>query len=199
MAAEFAVTIPGEGTRRLACLHSVLRDLQWVKSACVLALRRMAESEPDAIVTQALQVAALVRYCRCFDGDAQTPLSLTPAILGCLPPDLKMVHNELLELRAKYIAHSVYDLEDNVPTVHLAQDETTGAYQISNLSIEHRDRPLLSQEAMKGLFALARICRDMARAESESEKDRLLTYVAQAMEVQPVGMKRTRAKSGVAK
>jgi hypothetical protein len=146
----------------------------------------MTQSEPDTVVTQALQVAALVRYCRCFEADAQMPFPLTSQILECLPADLKTAHDELLELRFKYIAQSASDLEDNVPTAHLTQDETTGAYQVSKLRVEQRDRHLLSQEAMKALFALARICRDMARAESEREKTRLLTCVAQAMGVQRV-------------
>jgi hypothetical protein len=147
------VRVTGEGVRRLTDLHSVLHDLQWVQVACVLAIKHMA-GKGNAIVVEALQTSALVRYCRTFESAPETRFSLALDMLETLPADLRQAHHEFCALRNQYIAHSGADLLWNVPMAHVEKDAATGSQQVSWVTVEHSGMAMPSRDSLVKLYDL---------------------------------------------
>jgi len=170
------VRITGEGARRLADLHSVVHDLQWVQVACVLAIKHMHDKK-SAVVVEGLQTSALVRYCRTFESAPGARFSLALDMLETLPAELQQVHHEFCVLRKLYIAHSDDDLLWNVPTAHVEKDAATGEHRVFWLTVEHCAMVAPSRDCLVKLYELACSLLAIVQDRLAQEKSRALAIM----------------------
>lgn len=134
------VRISGPEANRLADMHGVQQDLEWLIKLCDKILRYKASGpRPDSIEMEALEGAALIRYGRCFKRGVRTAFILDAQWIAKLPPELQAAHRDFEALRDKHVAHSVNDWELNIPVAVLRQDAETGESQVSSVSVQsHR-------------------------------------------------------------
>ena len=170
------VRITGDGARRLADLHSIVRDLQWVQVACVLAIKHM-DDKASAIVVEGLQTSALVRYCRTFESAPGAQFSLVLDMLETLPAELQQAHHEFCVLQKLYIAHSGDDLLWNVPTAHVEKDTVTGEQRVCRLSVEHCTMVAPSRDLLAELYELVSRLLLIVQDRLEQDKARALAIM----------------------
>lgn len=71
------------------------------------------ESDAPQVVQDALWMTAIVLYARCFNGGVRQ--ALDPAVLDSIPGESHKVHEHFLDLRNKFVAHSVNSYEQTLP------------------------------------------------------------------------------------
>ncbi|MBA2526508.1 MAG: hypothetical protein H0V18_12125 [Pyrinomonadaceae bacterium] len=153
---ETAYNFPVPAAARLASLIGMRSDLVQVIAYCEVMIKRYASAElkqtPFDIVGfttpidisdwEGLSTAACISYARCFPPGIRG--SLDPDLLSTADTELQTLHEFVLDLRNKHIAHSVNSFEENVVTVHIGEHfqssqeiETVTAYhtRVAGLSI----------------------------------------------------------------
>ena len=101
----------------LADLAGAKYDLETAIGFCS-KLEAVELRSPDALVLiDALSTAITVRYARCFTTGVRSKLDAD--VVNALPSNLRPLHEFLLLIRDKYVAHSVNALEENHVTVHV--------------------------------------------------------------------------------
>jgi hypothetical protein len=180
MANYTPVRISGPETYRLADMHGVLQDLEWLINLCGRILRYRARGpRPDSTEMEALEGAALIRYGRCFKGGARTAFILDAQWIVKLPQELQDAHRDFLALRDKHVAHSVNDWELNIPVANLRQDEKTGESEVSSVSVQSRRIIGLTPDSIDQLKRLAESLVVLIQAESKAEAARVLAIAKQ--------------------
>jgi hypothetical protein len=104
---------------RLADLSGALYDLESALGFCRLLARLEVKAPDDFVSADALTTAILVRYARCFTTGVRAKLSTD--VVDSLSERKRAVHDFVLLVRDKYVAHSVNSLEENVVTVHVVE------------------------------------------------------------------------------
>ena len=134
------VRISGPETYRLADMHGVMQDLEWLIALCDQISRyKRRGPRPDSTEMEALEGAALIRYGRCFKGGVRTAFVLDAHWISRLSPDLQAAHYDFEALRDKHVAHSVNDWELNIPIAVLRLNSETGESQVSSVNVQcHR-------------------------------------------------------------
>jgi len=184
MADYILVKFPGEAPYRLADLHGVLIDLRSVAGLCAGIIKKMAaDAYPrKRQEVDSLQEAAIVRYARCFKGGARTAFVVPADWIEGLPEHLRTLHQQIIHLRDKHIAHSVNDWEINWPVIYMKHDRNSGSYEVSQVLVQHHRIVALPDAGMTYLRELAMALADMVEAEEEAERARLLE-VAKAIPI----------------
>lgn len=180
MANYTPVRISCPETYRLADMHGVLQDLEWLIALCERILKYRTRGPcPDSTEMEALEGAALIRYGRCFKGGARTAFLLDAQWIARLPAELQAAHRDFEALRDKHIAHSVNDWELNMPVAVLRRDTETGESEISSVSVQSHRIIGLTQESIAQLKQLAESLLTLIRIEAKAESTRLLEIVKQ--------------------
>ena len=96
----------------LADLAGIRDDLQAVLSYCDLLDGQVLNNYIYPVTWDALSVAAVVTYCRCFSSGLRRPLERS--LLESADQALRQAHEYFVELRNKHVAHSVNAFEENV-------------------------------------------------------------------------------------
>jgi hypothetical protein len=96
---------------RLAALVGVQDDLEQVLSYCGELEKQIAANYRDYYLWEALAHAAAVAYARCFGTGVCPPLPV--AELGAASAEIREIHEFIMDLRNKHIAHSVNVFEEN--------------------------------------------------------------------------------------
>jgi hypothetical protein len=117
----------------LADLTGVLNDLQATVSICDLLMNELQKSQPEWRLLDALSAAALVRYARSFTKGVRAKVPV--AALSCLCPDLLKFHKWFIDLRDKYVAHSVNAFEENQVVAYLVPAER-GPKGVASISVQ---------------------------------------------------------------
>lgn len=151
MAVSKSVEVEVPGGKELAELRAVLHDLKWVIEVCERLIAMLDTRLEEAVLTEALSTAALVRYMRCFSQGVRP--KAPRELLDSLSDREQVRHQWFKDLRDKYVAHSVNPFEENVLTV-LVPEEPTPNTQISGLGFGH-SRLLLDHDLARELHALA--------------------------------------------
>ena len=184
--AEFPfVTFSNNETHRLADLSGVLHDLRATSAICA-QLRRLMAEDPEKynlLEIEALQAAAVIRYCRTYCGGVRTAFKLSREMLDKLPTELQEAHREFDALRDKHIAHSVNDWELNVPVIYLKVDATRQTYEVSSVSVQNHRIVALAEASIRQLHELAQTLGAMVENEIDKEKARVLE-IAKAMPIE---------------
>ena len=126
------VHVEAPETAFLEDLASAHMDLSWVKKYLqeIDLLAKTAESSDRRhVVLAALAEAAVIKYARCFVSGVRTPIDL--AVFYGAPSRLKTNHQYFLEIRHRYIAHSVSNLEQVAVVVGL--DKLRGRYKVGDV------------------------------------------------------------------
>jgi len=140
----------------LASLSGVQSDLRSVIQYCDY-LQQHGPMALDFFVWEAMSVAAVIAYARCFNQGVRHPLPKDLFILA--PEHLKIAHDYFIALRSKHIAHSVNDFEENTPVAQIGEHFRSGA-EIEHIHVSQSrivglrtDDPALLKELATWIFA----------------------------------------------
>jgi hypothetical protein len=119
----------------LADLAGIRDDLATAEAICNLLLKEEMEIKEDTVdftVTQALSTAALISYARVFKTSVRAK-GLPNKIKKLLPEKFHDKHQWAINLRDKYVAHSVNAFEDNqvVASLFPEEHEHKGIFRIT--------------------------------------------------------------------
>lgn len=118
------VKIRTETTPKHRDVAGALFDMRRVAQLCKEYV--VATTNGTSQLTQdALWMSAVVLYARCFNRGVRRPFD--PGVLGEPASDMRRVHQHILDLRDKFIGHSVNSYEQTVAygVVDLVSDELT--------------------------------------------------------------------------
>lgn len=122
-----------------ASLEGIKNDLFRVVQYC-RHLHDNGVFKIDWLVWEAMSVAAVIAYARCFNPGVRA--ALPKYFFDQAPPHLIAAHDYFIALRSKHIAHSVNAYEENIPAAQI------GSHFQSAAEIEHLH---VSQSRVVGL------------------------------------------------
>jgi|RhiMetdeSRZDD1v2_1073273.scaffolds.fasta_scaffold269808_3 hypothetical protein len=94
-----------------ADLSGIAFDLKCTIDFCTKLDELFSSGHFDLLLAQALEITAVICYGRCFASGVR---SRVPAgVLAKLLPEQQASHQTFIELRNKYVAHSVNSFEEN--------------------------------------------------------------------------------------
>ena len=159
----------------LADLAGIRDDLETVDAICDLMLKEIIENKEDAIddtMSRALLAAALVSYARAFKTGIRDK-ELRDKITSMLPCKLHGKHQWAIDLRDKYVAHSVNAFEDNQVVASLFPEEH-GHKGIFRITVRRSRLAALGENNVKDLKTLcAFIIKEIDKLMKE-EKNKVL-------------------------
>jgi hypothetical protein len=113
MAINTFVDLPSmKEAKTLADLTSIEQDLRTAREFAELYLGEYGKPQYQRNLPDALMVATIIRYARSFKGGIRLPL---PPAEDFLTKEQTTEHQYFLNMRDKYIAHSVNAFEENQP------------------------------------------------------------------------------------
>jgi hypothetical protein len=161
--------IPEE--RRLADLFGISVDLAAVRDYCERIIAHFDDGIPDFPLTEAIWIAALVRYARCFTTNRAVRSPLGRKDIRALPAHLASLHAFAIELRNKHIAHSENPLEMNRVGVVVAPPESPA---LEGISLSNQNVSFVAGGYAEGMRDLAATLLGRVEAQIELEKERVL-------------------------
>ncbi len=111
-------------SRKFADAQSVEQDLAYAVEA-LSALLNEGQIPSGSLIARSLLVAALVAYARCFTTGVRRRYSLDLRRVEAMDAGATAYHHWLLDVRNKYIAHSVNAYEQGVPGLLLSPPESS--------------------------------------------------------------------------
>jgi hypothetical protein len=157
--------------RRLADLFGISVDLEAVRDYCGRIIAHFDEGIPDFQLTEALWIAALVRYARCFTTNRAVRSPLGKKDIRTLPAHLAQLHSFAIDLRNKHIAHSENPLEQNRVGVVVAPRESPA---LEGISLSNQNVSFVSGHVAEDMRDLSSILLTRVEEQIESEKARVL-------------------------
>lgn len=167
-----AYVLEGEDVADLADLAGVEHDLEVAANASRVVYTRRGSPSTD-MVRRACIDTALMRYRRCFATGRRS--RLTDDDVQAFSEDERKLHDLVLFLANKSIAHSVDGSENNLPYIFVQEDEE-GRFtsRIRTCSTHPSHYNLLDAEALE---ALCLRVRDVARVKAEVIVKKIATRV----------------------
>ncbi len=140
MAVYTYVNIKFAGAKRLADLYGIGHDIRACSDYCekylqtFAAISQPSEIQPtnEGVHLECFSAFIFIKYGRCFKGGIRDETS--KEILATLSPEDLKLHQLAIDIRDKYIAHSVNDLETHKVRVWLNPEEK--GRKINNVNIE---------------------------------------------------------------
>jgi hypothetical protein len=162
-------------TQRLSDLAGVLEDLGATKIICDRFLSELSNDTPDGfLLKESLCAAALTRYGRSFASGVRRWDSQT--VLDKLSAHLITDHEMFIELRNKWIAHSVNAFEENIVQVNLIPEER-GPKGPAWVSVSHSRVVCLSSDHIQRLGQLSEAIAQHVQALVENEQASVLVFL----------------------
>lgn len=170
MATYWGVPIPELDTKRLADYFGIQRDLESVVALCKRIREHSVQQPRDSQLLDALTVAAVIRYGRCFDDSARD--RIPNEVLDELEPQTRSLHESFRALRSKHIAHSVNPFEENTVVAEVSdRPDQTAAHGIGVVMAYWAS---LDQEGATLLRRLAEHFLELIQPRIVVERERLL-------------------------
>jgi len=163
------LTIPE--AKLLADLTGIENDLEATNQICDLILNQMALGTTESRFLEALTTAALVRYARSFTSGVRQ--RLPDSIINTLSEEQLTDHKWFINLRDKYIAHSVNAFEENHVVAYLVPEEV-GHRRVSSISVQQSRLLCLSYDDFNRLKTLSLELKKQVAQSIKSEKERVL-------------------------
>jgi hypothetical protein len=138
--------------RLLADLSSQANDLQTTADMCDLALAEFSKGSLVVGLLEALTIAAVVRYSRCFAKGVRA--KIPSSVLEGLPVNQNTDHDFFVALRNKYIAHSVNEFEETKIVAYLVPEER-GPRGVASIGVQHDRLASLGAKDFTRLKALS--------------------------------------------
>lgn len=120
----------------------------------------------DFVDWEALSTAASVAYARCFSSGVRDSLSQDDPTLA--DPELRTLHEFLMEFRNKHVAHSVNPFEQNSVTVHIG-DAFASAQEIVSVTPRHTRQTGFTLELPERVQRLAQLWLTRVTEEIDAE------------------------------
>ncbi len=182
---EKSYGFPISAADRFASLAGIRSDLERVIAYCDRMISRYANPELEQTTFdivgfttpfdfddwEALSTAVCISYARCFASGVRQ--SLDSNLLNTADIELKALHEFVVNLRNKHIAHSVNPFEENLVTVHI-DDRFRSAQEIETVAASHTRVAGLSTEVPAQLKRLAQWWLDKVDEETAVERAKLL-------------------------
>ena len=162
-------------TQRLSDLAGVQEDLNATKILCDRFLAESSNNTPDGILLkESLCSAALVRYGRSFASGVRKWDQQN--VIDNLSDFHKMDHEMFIDLRNKWIAHSVNAFEENIVQVNLAPEEP-GPKGPGWVSVTHCRVVCLSSDHIHRLSELSEAVAHQVHKLVEEEQATVLAFL----------------------
>ena len=108
----------------LADIYSIETELRIARDYCLEAKQLRMDDKREALIVDALVMAAVVRYTRCFQPTGKR-ISLTRDDLSGLSGQLQKWHQYFKDIRDKHIAHSINVYEQSYVRAALTSENGT--------------------------------------------------------------------------
>lgn len=157
--------------QRLADLASLHFDLLAAERLCELYQLEWSKRSVNPEILSAICVATIMRYGRTFGTGVRPPL--LRSIIGSLSPALRRVHSRFKDLRDKWIAHSVNDMEETRVVIE-ARRKSASKLVVIDVFEEHQTVAALSTQEMTQLARLLRAINKELGREIQIERGAVL-------------------------
>jgi hypothetical protein len=137
----------------------------------------IGDPKADTVLMEAIQSAALVRYCRCHATGVRTAFLVDSVLVARLPEELQRFHRHIDALRDRHIAHSVNDWELEIPFAQVRIDGDRK--EVVAVNVQGHRMIGLARQDIESLEALAKRLHDLVYVEYEAERARVLAAVKQ--------------------
>lgn len=159
-------------TSLYADLSGIAEDLKCTIQLCTKLDELFSSDQCDLLLAEALEIAAVIRYGRCFASGVR---SRVPAeVLDKLLPEQQASHQLFIELRNKYIAHSVNPFEENAVVAWVSDrpEET----EIQNVAVHGGRIASFGASIVRELKVLAQAILHELQGQIEEEKMKVLVH-----------------------
>jgi hypothetical protein len=152
-------------------LHGIQYDLM---SAVMIAdyLRENADADLPAVVRDGLPTAMVIRYGRAFTGGVRDS-SHTKDAVAALTDDQRAVHESVMAIRDKHMAHSVNAQEESWPVAQY-YEERVSEEGFTATSVAHGRTSGFDSNQLKSIADVARTLLAFIQARIAVEEARLL-------------------------
>jgi hypothetical protein len=171
------VNIDIKEAQLLADLTGIQNDLEATDAICDLLMKEINKGQYDMHLVDALSSAALVRYARSFSSGMRKT-KMHESIQNLLSPELLKEHKWFINLRDKYVAHSVNAFEDNQVVAYLVPEER-GPKGIASISVQQTRLASLGGADVTNLRALCAELRKDVEVLIGKERTRVLEAAKQ--------------------
>ena len=163
----------------LADLAGIRDDLEATDAICNLLMKgvEIKEGIIDFTMSEALSAAAVVRYARAFISGKRST-ELPKRILSVLSGELLEKHQWAIDLRNKYVAHSVNVFEDNQVVAYLMPEER-GPKGISSITVQRLRLATLGSDNIADLKTLCAALMKQVDTLMEEERIKVLEAAKQ--------------------
>jgi hypothetical protein len=151
MATYWNVPLNLEIAKRYADLGGAAYDIETTIEICRRAEEYAAPDHYDGLLAEALTIAAVVRYARCFASGVR--LRIPEDIVAQLSPEQQKRHARIIELRNKHITHSVNPFEEN--TVVASVSDRPEQHEITGVSVQSARVTSIGRDGFAALRELA--------------------------------------------
>lgn len=164
--------------QRLADLSSIEVDLKTTEDICDLFIKRRQQfKQPgeleEFVLFEALCIAAIVRYGRSYVSGVRE--QIPHGLIEQLPKEHQVSHDCFMNLRNKWVTHSVNPFEFTQVVAYLTPEER-GPKSVSSISALPNRIASLGVQDMLRLKKLAGVVRETINKLIEDEKQKVLSY-----------------------
>jgi len=136
---------------RFADLNGIKQDLEWVIRVGPKYFEYKKQLNFD--LTESLFIALVVKYGRVHAiGERRR---IPAQWIKCLPEEELEAHNYVINLRNKYVAHSVNNFEENIPVAYI-KDINSENPEFNQVSVQHTQVVAVSREDINLIIGLAK-------------------------------------------
>lgn len=157
----------------LADLYGIIFDLDNAEEFCNKVID-LAKSKPrDLFMEEGLVSAAVIKYGRCFTKGVRMRLGVED--LASLDTDSTAAHEYFIELRHKFVAHSVNAFEETYVTAS-AMEKDGEKFPITSVG-PGQHRVVLSAEIAELLRRLVHNVKQAVKRRIDAEEKKLLEFI----------------------
>lgn len=163
----------------LADLAGIRDDLEATDAICDLLMKgiEIKDKMIDFTMSEALSAAAVVRYARAFKTGVRAK-ELGEKLASVLSNELLEKHLWAIDLRDKYVAHSVNAFEGNQVVAYLVPEER-GPKGISNITVQRYRLAALGSDNVTDLKTLCVTLMKQVDALMEKETNKVMEAAKQ--------------------
>jgi hypothetical protein len=158
----------------LADYTSIAFDLRSARDFARAILEETQKPEPNFSLSDPFMVATIIRYARAFSGGVRITFSKEAAPI--LTEQQRSNHARFLQIRDKYVAHSVNAFEESEPIARYWV-ERVHEEGITSIECNHRRIVGLSEQDLTDIIDLASTWLQYVQQKLTEEKARLLPIV----------------------
>jgi len=155
-----------------ADLSGIALDLECTIQLCSQLDELFSSGQLAPLLVEGLEIAAVVRYSRCFSSGVRS--RVPTEVLAKLSPEQQVSHQTFLELRNKYVAHSVNPFEENTVVAWVSDhpEET----EIQSVSVHMGRIASFGAPTVQELKALAQEVLRELQSRIEEERAKVLAH-----------------------